>query len=31
MTGKRKLNTLELSDSFVKKIKDKNKFARKNS
>ena len=29
MTGKRKLNTLELSDSFVKKIKDKNKFARK--
>ncbi len=28
-TGKRKLNTIELSDSFVSKIKDENKFAKK--
>ena len=29
MKGKRKLNPLELSDSFVKKIKNLDKFARK--
>ena len=29
MTGRRELNPVELSDSFMKKIKDKKKFARK--